>query len=63
VTFDYRADSLAVTVVNSAGRDTDRTVGVGQGLRGMRERIAQTGGTVSAGPAADGWRVEARVPA
>jgi signal transduction histidine kinase len=63
VTFDYRADSLAVTVINSAGRDTDRTVGVGQGLRGMRERIAQTGGTVSAGPTADGWRVEARVPA
>jgi signal transduction histidine kinase len=36
----------------------------GQGLAGMRERVAGLGGEVSAGPAGDhpGWRVRARIP-
>jgi signal transduction histidine kinase len=37
-------------------------VGGGRGLAGMRERVQRAGGTVDAGPTADGWRVELRVP-
>ena len=37
--------------------------GEGSGLRGMRERAEQLGGTLEAGPAPDrGWRVRARLP-
>ncbi len=37
--------------------------GGGYGLQGMRERAELLGGTLSAGAAADGWRVELRLPA
>ena len=36
--------------------------GGGYGLRGMRERAAQLGGTLAAGPTPDGWRVELHLP-
>jgi signal transduction histidine kinase len=36
--------------------------GGGYGLQGMRERAELLGGTLSAGPAGDGWRVELRLP-
>lgn len=37
--------------------------GGGYGLRGMRERAEELGGSLSAGPSADGgWRVELRLP-
>ena len=36
--------------------------GGGYGLRGMRERAAELGGTLAAGPTADGWRVELHLP-
>ena len=36
--------------------------GGGYGLRGMRERAAQLGGTLAAGPTADGWRVQLQLP-
>jgi len=36
--------------------------GGGYGLQGMRERAAQLGGTLAAGAAGDGWRVELRLP-
>jgi signal transduction histidine kinase len=39
------------------------TAGEGSGLRGMRERAEQLGGTLEAGPApVRGWRVRARLP-
>jgi signal transduction histidine kinase len=38
-------------------------VGGGRGLTGMRERIERVGGSMQAGPAAKGWRVELDVPA
>jgi signal transduction histidine kinase len=34
----------------------------GQGLVAMRERASLVGGSVTAGPAAGGWRVHARLP-
>jgi signal transduction histidine kinase len=50
-----------------ASRAADELVATGgtYGLRGMSERAALLGGTVDAGPAADGdgWLVELRVPA
>jgi signal transduction histidine kinase len=36
--------------------------GAGFGLVGMAERAASLGGTFSAGPAADGWQVDATLP-
>ena len=35
----------------------------GHGLRGMRERVADLGGTLDAGPTDDGWLVRAELPA
>ena len=37
--------------------------GAGLGLQGMRERIELVGGSLTAGPTANGWRVHAEVPA
>ena len=36
--------------------------GGGYGLRGMRERAAELGGTLAAGPVEDGWRVALHLP-
>jgi signal transduction histidine kinase len=52
----------ARTVVQPAPSSLAVTGG-GYGLRGMRERAELLGGTLQAGPAADGWRVELRLPA
>jgi len=42
----------------------DRVPGTGHGLAGMRERATSVGGTIQAGPLADGgFRVAARLPA
>jgi signal transduction histidine kinase len=38
-------------------------MGGSHGLQGLRERIERAGGTMSAGPTADGWRVEIEVSA
>ena len=50
----------------SAGRrpapDGLADAGGGYGLQGMRERAALLGGTLDAGAAGDGWRVELRLP-
>jgi signal transduction histidine kinase len=56
------ADELTVEVrddgTHSAGTRTS-----GHGLKGMRERVLQCGGTLDAGPHADGgWAVRARLP-
>jgi signal transduction histidine kinase len=45
------------------GSATEQVEGTGNGLRGMRERIAAVGGVVEAGPRSDGgWRVHALLP-
>ena len=60
-----RADEAVLTLVVSddGGGRAPETTGAGAGLRGMRERAAALGGTLTAGPAdGGGWRVEATLP-
>ncbi|WP_157944067.1 sensor histidine kinase [Blastococcus atacamensis] len=54
-------DHLCVEVVDSGGR-LARSPGGGHGLIGMRERVGMHGGTLQAGPTADGFAVAARLP-
>lgn len=75
VSIDYGADALTVRVdddgrgaVTLAGSHAHRTeaggdLGSGNGLVGMRERVAVCGGTLRAGPrTGGGWRVVATLP-
>jgi signal transduction histidine kinase len=60
----YEPDRTRLSVDNGASAAPPRTgMGGGRGLEGLRERIEQAGGTMSAGPTADGWRVDIEVPA
>ena len=62
VTIDVRADksALVVTVTNEPETEHQPVPGAGRGLLGMRERVAAFGGTLEAGPRADGgWQVRA----
>ena len=57
------ADGTLELDVRDDGRRAPADDGHGHGLIGMRERAAQYGGTVDAGPdPAGGWHVLARVP-
>jgi signal transduction histidine kinase len=57
------ADRLVITVRSGAARQPTRPGRRGgTGLAGMRQRVAGLGGTMSAGPDGDGWRVEATLP-
>ncbi|MGY1604798.1 sensor histidine kinase [Geodermatophilus sp. SYSU D00815] len=55
------ADALSVEVANRRGRPGGGPGG-GHGLVGMRERARMHGGSLEAGPAADGFVVRARLP-
>lgn len=59
------ADEVVVTVSNpmdtGSARERD-AAGSGLGLIGLQERVASVRGTVTAGPATAGWKVEARLP-
>jgi signal transduction histidine kinase len=58
-------DALEVEVVNGPARAARELegAGTGNGLAGLRERIDVCGGSLRAGPAADGgWTVAARIP-
>jgi signal transduction histidine kinase len=63
------ADRDVVLVVDDHPDPTTRApsplaaAGGGYGVQGMRERAQALGGTLTAGPLGDGWRVELRVPA
>lgn len=62
VTVDLVDDALRVVVRNAAGGPS-LGGGGGHGLRGMRERVAVHGGSLTAGPTADGgFEVRAIVP-
>jgi signal transduction histidine kinase len=65
ITVVVRADEDMLTiVVADDGRGSARpSTGAGTGVRGMRERAEALGGTLHAGPGADGgWQVEATLP-
>jgi signal transduction histidine kinase len=58
-------DALLVEVTNAAAPREGALAGVGTGtgLRGLRERVGASGGTLDAGPTPDGgWRLAARLP-
>ncbi len=63
---DHRADGTTLVVEDhgpGAPVIVGPSAGGGYGLTGMRERAELLGGRLSAGPSADGFRVELWVPA
>lgn len=64
VTLSYTDDALDVEVRDAGRGRVDGTPhGTGHGIAGMRERAEAVGGTLSAGPVAEGgFRVHARLP-
>jgi signal transduction histidine kinase len=64
VTLAYEPDCVTVEVANDEGVQTGgRTRGSGHGIVGMRERVAELGGSLEAGLRPDGgFRVRARLP-
>ncbi|ORI22490.1 sensor histidine kinase [Rhodococcus sp. 1168] len=58
-----REEDILVEIVNGAGSGTSAVEGTGNGLLGMRERVAVLQGALEAGRTADGrWRVRAELP-
>jgi signal transduction histidine kinase len=64
VRVEHQPDALVLDIRDDGrGAPAGAGAGGGHGLRGMRERVAQLGGVITAGPAADGgWHVHARIP-
>ncbi|MFC5007924.1 sensor histidine kinase [Dactylosporangium cerinum] len=62
VHLDFQADAVRLTVRNAAPQAPGSAPPGGHGLAGLRERVGLAGGTVTAAPDGDGWRVDARIP-
>ncbi|HEV7976008.1 sensor histidine kinase [Amycolatopsis sp.] len=66
IELDYAADAVTATVTNAAIPDNAArpltSTGSGYGLTGIRERAELAGGSLTAGPDGDGWRVSVRIP-
>lgn len=62
VVLEFGPDVVGLAVRNSATAAPDPPAGQGNGLTGMRERLALVGGSLSAGPDESGWAVLAEVP-
>jgi signal transduction histidine kinase len=60
----FETDALVVEVIDAGcGPPVERTGSVGRGLVGVRERVQVLGGSLEAGPLAEGgFRVAARLP-
>ncbi|QWF78810.1 sensor histidine kinase [Amycolatopsis sp. CA-230715] len=61
ITLGFTGGTVSLTVVNGPG-GAPAGPGGGMGLVGMRERVALLGGSLRAGPADGGWRVDVEVP-
>ncbi|MGH9132359.1 MAG: sensor histidine kinase [Ilumatobacteraceae bacterium] len=59
---DGAGGACRIVVDNHGGDQRTSAARGGFGLIGMRERARSVGGTVQAGPLADGWRVSADLP-
>lgn len=62
VELDTRGPLRLVIEDDGGAGGTPSTAGTGVGVPGMRERAAQLGGTLTAGPSGPGWRVELVAP-
>ncbi|MFC0861554.1 sensor histidine kinase [Sphaerimonospora cavernae] len=62
VTIAYRPHSVTVRILDDGHGHLDGGVGEGHGLMGMRERVRALGGTLTVGPAAAGFAVQAEIP-
>jgi signal transduction histidine kinase len=62
VRLSYEPGALAVSVRSAAGLSANGNGSTGVGIAGMAERAAAVGGTLSAEPVADGFRVAAELP-
>ncbi|MBB5806860.1 signal transduction histidine kinase [Saccharothrix ecbatanensis] len=67
ISFEHTEDALVLTITDDGGDDggTGRDQapqGAGSGIRGMRERVEALGGTLDAGPSAQGFAVRAVLP-
>lgn len=62
VTLDYETDCLTITIANSGEVQDGSPSSAGHGIRGMRERAAAVGGSLTAGPADGGFLVSATLP-
>jgi signal transduction histidine kinase len=64
ITLAFHAESTQLTVENlQTAASLLAATGAGYGLQGMRERIELIGGSLSAGPVGNHWRVDAEAPA
>lgn len=61
VTLEY-GEGVRLTVADSPGRRPNRAAPGGYGLVGTQERAELLGGSLVAGPTAEGWCVELKVP-
>ena len=59
----YEPDRTTLSIDNGLSVTPAREgMGGGRGLAGLRERVERAGGTLSAGPTAEGWRIDIEVP-
>jgi signal transduction histidine kinase len=64
VTVRYERRCTKLSVDNGVSAAPPRPgMGGGHGLVGLRDRVERAGGTMSAGPTTEGWRLEIEVPA
>lgn len=59
----WRTESLVLTLRSVSGVPGRRPISGGYGLEGLRERVGVSGGTLHAGPAPDGFLLQATLPA
>ncbi|GIJ50266.1 two-component sensor histidine kinase [Virgisporangium aliadipatigenens] len=66
ISLDYGGEHFTLSVRDSGGAAASPVSAAstveGNGIAGMRERATSLGGTLAAGPEADGWEVRARFP-